>query len=144
MLDVATATLVNNHMLECFPTTSNSMKQKMQSLFSLLLFILGPIMLIFKFNLTYAWKLPDCPSQKLQLAAPVSGMAEFRVDYLCRSKCKAAPLVRPGIQVVPRYVPKSLVFNHSIGWKSMKGANSVTHLLGNEKSSSSTWHYRAE
>lgn len=54
MLDVGTATLVNNHMLECFPTTSNSMKQKMQSLFSLLLFILGPIMLIFKFNLTYA------------------------------------------------------------------------------------------
>lgn len=144
MLDVGTTTLVNNHMLEYFPATSNPMKQKMQSLFSHLLFILGPIMLIFKFNLTYVWNLPDCPSQKLQLAAPVSGMAEFRVDYLCRSKYKAAPLVRPGIQVVPRHGPKSLMFNHSIGQESVKGASSAAYLLGNEKSPSGMWHYRAE
>lgn len=144
MLYVGTVTLVNNHMLEYFPTTSNPVKQKMQSLFSLLLFILGPIMLIFKFNLTYVWKLPDCSSQKLQLAAPVSGMAEFRVDYLCRSKYKAAPLVRPGIQVVPGHVPKSFMFNHSIGQESVKGANFATYVLGNEKSPSSMWHYRAE
>lgn len=53
MLDVATAALVNNHMLEDFPVTSKPIKQKMQSLFSLLLFMLGPIMLIFKLDFTY-------------------------------------------------------------------------------------------
>ena len=137
MLGVGTATLINNSMLEYFATTSNPLKQKMQSLFSLLLFILGPVTLIFKFNLTYVWKLPDCLSQKLQLAAPVSAMTECRVDYLCRTKYKAAPLMRPGIEVVPRQLPKSFTFNHSIGQESVKGVNSATCLLGNEKLPSS-------
>lgn len=54
MLNIGTATLVNNHMLEYSPSTSNPTKQKMQSLFPLFLFIFAPIILIFKFNLTYA------------------------------------------------------------------------------------------
>lgn len=53
MLDVGTAALVNNHMLEDFPITSKPIKQKTQSLFSLLLFMLGPIILISKLNFTY-------------------------------------------------------------------------------------------
>lgn len=88
-------------------------------------------MLIFKLNLTHAWKLPACPqpencSWQLWLLAGLDSGWTLSAD----------PNGRPGTRVGPKY----LLFNHNRGQGSAEGGNSALYLLGNEKSPSKMCH----